>query len=341
MSEKKKKKMTIKISKLQLFQAISAILAVALVIVFVSGTVSGATAWNINSVGKKTAKMINNNFLPQGVEATYVNGTIQDGVYKILIDVQGQGKDQKSYVYISGSNSLLFPTAIELSKLNAEPQQPQQQTPAQQQNVPKSDKPNVELFVMSYCPFGTQIEKGIIPVVNALGDKIDFSVKFCSYSMHGEKELRENMLQTCIQQDYKDKYLNYLECFLNSSDSNTCVEKMGFDNATLTNCVDNLDKEYNVTEMFNDKSTWLSGRYPMFNVFKSENDLYGVQGSPTLVINGVKVQSGRDSASLMGAICNAFNNAPEACNTNMSSVAPSAGFGYSNSGSGSGSGSCG
>ena len=339
MSEKKKKT-TIKISKLQLFQIISVALAVILIVVFASGMGSGAAVWNVNSVGQKTARIINDKFLPPGVEATYVNGTVQSGLYKILIDVQGQGKEQKSYVYISGDSSILFPTAIELSKLNAKAQQPANQPPAQPQNVPKSDKPIVELFVMSYCPFGTQIEKGIIPVVNTLGDKIDFSVKFCDYSMHGEKELKENLLQTCIQQDYKDKYSDYLECFLNSSDSNSCVEKMGFDNATLTNCVDNLDKEYNVTAMFNDKSTWLSGRYPLFNVFKSENELYGVQGSPTLVVNGVKVQSGRDSASLMATICSAFNNAPEECNTNMSSVAPSAGFGYTNSGSGSGSGSC-
>ena len=43
--------------------------------------------------------------------------------------------------------------------------------------VPKSDKPLVELFVMAYCPYGTQAEKGLIPVIELLGDKIDASIK--------------------------------------------------------------------------------------------------------------------------------------------------------------------
>ena len=30
----------------------------------------------------------------------------------------------------------------------------------------KLEKPIVEAFVMSHCPFGTQIEKGMLPVVS-------------------------------------------------------------------------------------------------------------------------------------------------------------------------------
>ena len=80
--------------------------------------------------------------------------------------------------------------------------------------VKKNDKPTVELFVMSHCPYGTQIEKGIIPAIEALGDKVDFNLKFCSYAMHGEQELREELNQYCIQKEQKDKLLPYLKCFL-------------------------------------------------------------------------------------------------------------------------------
>ena len=54
---------------------------------------------------------------------------------------------------------------------------------------------------------------------------------------------------------------------------------------------------------------------------------YGVQGSPTLVINGEVVQTGRDSASLLQTICSAFNEQPEACQTELSATSPSPGFG--------------
>jgi hypothetical protein len=67
---------------------------------------------------------------------------------------------------------------------------------------------------MSYCPFGTQAEKGILPVVNLLKDKIDFKVKFVNYAMHGKKEIDENNLQYCIQKEEPNKYNSYLTCFL-------------------------------------------------------------------------------------------------------------------------------
>jgi hypothetical protein len=41
----------------------------------------------------------------------------------------------------------------------------------------KTDKPNVDLYVMSYCPFGTQAEKGILQAANTLKWKINFNVK--------------------------------------------------------------------------------------------------------------------------------------------------------------------
>lgn len=54
---------------------------------------------------------------------------------------------------------------------------------------------------MSHCPYGLQMEKGIIPVVETLGDSIDFQVKFCDYAMHGQTELDEQVLQYCIMKE--------------------------------------------------------------------------------------------------------------------------------------------
>ncbi len=324
-------KVKLKVSKLQVFQILTVVLAVALV-ASVAFNMTGATAMSADTVGRNTAEFLNNNILASsGVTATYIKGTTSHGMYNLTVAIG----NQTGNLFVSSDGSLLFINPIDMSKKVEKPaQQPQQQ----QKEVPKTDKPVVKLFVMSYCPYGTQMEKGIIPVIKALGDKVDFKVEFVYYSMHGEKELKENMLQTCIQKDYSDKYLDYLECFLDKGDSQGCVAKMGFDNATLTNCVNDLDNEYNITAMYNDKSTWLNGRFPLFPVDKADNEQYGVQGSPTLVINGVQVQSGRDSASLLSTICSAFTTAPAECNTNLSSTTPSPGFGLD--GTGTDSGSC-
>ena len=200
------------------------------------------------------------------------------------------------------------------------------------QCMPKKDKPEVELFVMSHCPYGTQIEKGMLPVARLLGDKIDFNIRFCSYAMHGEKELDEQTLQYCIQKEYNDKYLDYLACFLKDDKTDECLKEVELD-GKLDECIAETDAEFKITEKFNDKSTWSGGRFPLFDIDKELNEKYGVRGSPNLVINGVTAKSGRDPASLLDAICTGFNVKPAECNEELSSANPSAGFGFETSAS--------
>jgi hypothetical protein len=175
---------------------------------------------------------------------------------------------------------------------------------------------------MSYCPYGTQIEKGIIPAVEALGSKIDYTLKFVDYSMHGDKELKENMVQYCIETEQSAKFDTYLKCFLEASDSAGCLTKAGVNTSKVDTCVAATDKKYSVMA-----KTEMKGSYPAFNVYKDDNAKYNVGGSPTLIINGVESQSNRDSASLLKTICSAFKTAPKECDTKLSSTAPAAGFG--------------
>jgi hypothetical protein len=192
----------------------------------------------------------------------------------------------------------------------------------------KTDKPVVELFVMSHCPYGTQIEKGILPVLDTLGDKIDFELKFCNYAMHGQVELNEELNQVCIQENYPDELNTYLYCFLEDGDTERCVEKLEFDQDTLDACIVEKDTEYKVTELFEDKTTWINGNYPQFNVFGDDVAKYGVQGSPAFVLNGVSVPTGRSSPQLLETICAAFIDAPEECDTVLEAINPSPGFGF-------------
>ncbi len=197
----------------------------------------------------------------------------------------------------------------------------------------------VELFVMSYCPYGTQAEKGIIPVVELLGRDIDFKVEFVDYAMHGKKEIDENLRQYCIQKEQQDKFIDYLKCFLEDGDSENCLASAKINTAVLEACISKTDKKYNITEMYNDRSTWIGSvnKYPQFNIYKDLNDKYEVKGSPTLVINGQVVQSERSPIAFLNTICKYYENPPQACN--LSSQTPSPGFGWSGSSS-SGSASC-
>ncbi|PKP58460.1 MAG: hypothetical protein CVT89_02795 [Candidatus Altiarchaeales archaeon HGW-Altiarchaeales-2] len=203
--------------------------------------------------------------------------------------------------------------------------------------IKKFDKPEVEVFVMAYCPYGTQIEKGIIPVHELLKDKANISIRFVQYTMHGKTEVDENTRQYCIQKEQPDKYWGYLACFLEKGDSANCSNKLNIDKNKLQSCINEADKNFNIS------SDLASGaQYPRYRVNEDIALKYGVGGSPTVVINGAQVGANRDSESLKNAICNAFpqKKRPVECNQTLSSAPPAPGFGFSGTGSGSG-GTCG
>ncbi|HBU06906.1 MAG TPA: hypothetical protein DEB09_02390 [Candidatus Magasanikbacteria bacterium] len=193
--------------------------------------------------------------------------------------------------------------------------------------VVKSDKPVVELFVMSYCPYGLQMEKAYLPAWELLKNKADISLKFVSYAMHGKKEIDENTRQYCIGQDSKDKLIAYLKCFVAEDNSAKCLSAVKLTDEKLASCVNSTDKKYKITEQYNDKSTWLSGRYPIYGIDGDLNTKYDVQGSPTLVINGTQVNVARTPEAVKQVICAAFNKQPEECKKVLSNSSYSAGFG--------------
>jgi hypothetical protein len=293
----------------------------------------------------KVTDYINNQLLAGASYKATVNSISEvDGLYKVAISVNNQNVD----TYMTRDASLFFPQAIEMaaksdSDKTASTSNSSETASTVKEVSKKTDKPVVELFVMSQCPYGTQIEKGILPVVKALGKKIDFTIKFCDYSMHGQNELNEEMRQYCIQKNEPNNYQAYLECYLSSegqpADAATCVKSVKINSSKLSSCVSSTDKNYKITAGYNDKTTWLNGTYPQFSIFKIDNDKYSVQGSPTLVINGETATSDRDSKSLLKTICSAFTTAPEECQSELSSDKPSAGFGSGTS-SNSSSASC-
>lgn len=217
------------------------------------------------------------------------------------------------------------PAVKDTSDQTAQAQQQAQQP--QPTAVTKSDRPKVELFVMSYCPFGLQMEKAYLPAWELLKNKADIDVKFVYYSMHGEKEVTENTRQYCIQKDFKDKYIPYLTCFTAKDDFASCLSAVGLTESRLAGCMQTTDKTFKITEKFNDKSSWLSGQFPLYPVYAELNQKYGVQGSPTLIVNGVSVQTARIPDAVKEQICAAFNNPPAECSQKLSTVGVSSGFG--------------
>ncbi len=299
----------------------------------------GSTIIDTAELSQKVENYINEGpFLAEGFSAEAVLiEDFSDTLYLVNLNIlEGEAIAQEAQVYVTkDSRSIIFGQVLDLDEELTEPEpEPEPDT-----ELEKSDKPEVELFVMSYCPYGTQAEKGILPVVELLGDKIDFKIRFVYYAMHGEEEISEQTRQYCIQKEQESKFIDYLSCFLKEGDFEGCLTENNIDMEALNSCVADADSTFNITANLEDTSSWLSGQFPLFDVDKELNEEYVVGGSPTLVINGTTVGSGRDPASLLEVICSAFNETPAECSTSLSSETPASGFGYE--GSGNPGGTCG
>lgn len=301
---------------------------VLLAVVLAAG---GRFAWehfekkHMQEVKAKTEAFIKDKMIQPGTDFTVNDFREEGGLYKMSIAVGKQNVE----AYVTKDGKKFFPGAIDMDKKEDASASAGTNAPAPVTEVSqKQDVPTVELFVMSYCPYGLQAQKGILPVVQKLGNKIKFDTKFVSYVMHGKKEFDENIKQYCIQKNMPTKYLGYLDCFAKSAngDSAKCMTAKGINASSVASCVAQTDAQYKLSDAFNgfDSS---QGGFPPFNIQKDLNEKYGVEGSPSLVINGQLVEAGRDSASLLKTICSGFTKAPAACQESLSSDTPSPGFG--------------
>ena len=152
--------------------------------------------------------------------------------------------------------------------------------------IARMGKPTLELFVMSYCPFGVQAEEKIIPIVKKFGDAIDFKLQFIAQeqedpspqdislftSLHGYPEVAENIRRLLIAQEYPDKYLDYILCRgkkLNKS-WEACAQKLGIDVAKIQALFDAPE----AAQLFRE------------NIARAE--VLGIKASPTILVDNHK-----------------------------------------------------
>lgn len=318
--------------KKNLMMALGAVAVILIVLAAINfnggGKLFGASGGRLSpdEAKAKAEDFINKN-LVQGTTASIT--AVEDyseSLYKLKVKVGDTDIDS----YITKDGKQFFPQAMEIdSPVAANGSDAAAQTPVPPANITKADKPVVDLFVMSHCPFGTQAEKGLVPVMETLKDKAIFNIKFVNYVMHDKIESDDNLVQYCIEKEDKGKYIGFLKCFLKDGTSGACMTSTGVNVSKVQSCISATDKQYKITETFNDKTKWANGSFPPFPIHEEENNKYGVQGSPTLVINGQQVESERSPAAMLATVCAAFNNPPAECSTQLDSATPGAGFGDS------------
>lgn len=167
-----------------------------------------------------------------------------------------------------------------------------------EQRMRGSMKPQVELFVMSYCPFGVTAEEELLPFFRKYGDTIDFQLRFIANaaddaggelaftSLHGAAEVFEDLRQMVIAELYPDKFFDYLLCRASHLQGAwvKCARELGLD-------VDRITREIE-TERVKQRFLEDVRRTEELNIF----------GSPTLVIDG-RIISGNIWRGKVSGVC--------------------------------------
>lgn len=280
------------------------------VIVLLFMTFKGGITGNVISEGAAGEKFLA--FAEaQGADVELIEINDKSGMYEISVLINGQ----EAPLYVTKDGEFFAPGLVPLI-IDDTLVQSSDNTQQPPQDVIKSDKPKVELFVWGYCPYGVQAQGPLTDVVSLLGDSADFEVVLY-YDGHGAYETQQNKIQACMQDVAPDKYWAYSRGFVDNiypkcsversedcdkTESVKLMKSLGINDVSIMSCVDTRGAD-------------------LIAEHSARAQAYGVTGSPSLVINGMKVNAARNADGFKGAVCGAFNNAPSECGTALDSSA--------------------
>ena len=189
----------------------------------------------------------------------------------------------------------------------------------------KSARPSIELFVMSFCPYGVQAESAMKPVVDLLGKTADIRLRYIATvngntvdtvkSLHGLAEAEEDIRQLCIARYYPEQVWPYVQEF-----NAQCYPVLR--NAThLESCQNNVTTTLGMdTRKIETCASGIEG-IALLRADETITKNLKVTGSPTLFMNGQKYTGQRTADAYKQGICARFETAPAECSVNLSSQA--------------------
>lgn len=261
-------------------------------------------------IAEKTLSYINENFLQGQTKASLISIKRENnGLYNLKFKIDGE----EAEVFVSEDGKNLFIQKIPLAGEETEPQA---------QEIPKREKPDVKLFVMSYCPYGNEAEGIMKPVLDLLGNKTPIELRYIVskqdgkfVSLHGDQEVNQDVREICLKKYQPEKLWDFILATNEKStyqDSDQkwegIAKELGIDVSKIKECQEKelgalLDEEIKLTEK------------------------YGITGSPTLVINDTISQARRTPEGYKEAICSGFKSPPQECSKKLedSSVNPQGG----------------
>jgi hypothetical protein len=162
---------------------------------------------------------------------------------------------------------------------------------------PANDKVGVTLFAMSECPYGIPAEKIVHKVSQVLGRAMEPRLVFIVnedasgklQSMHGEGELRKDMIHACAGSLAPAKQYDFVVRMNESAKDWTAVAgELGLDASAIEKCLQDGTAERLIRDHL------------------AETKRLNVSASPTILLNGEPYRGGINSRDLFDAICRAL-----------------------------------
>ena len=299
-------------------------LIIGIVVVLVALLVAGMMQAGQGTVvppaacGEKAIAYINTNLAQPGTTAKLVSITESRGIYEL----KSQYQSEEIILYTTKDCTLLFTNTVNMTATTGS-----QLTP-QATSVPvKSARPSVDLYVMSFCPYGTQAETVMSPVVDLLKSKADIRIRYITTirgttvdsvdSLHGPAEAKEDLQQICINKYYPDKFWLYLNTF-----NEQCYPSWQVATA-LASCRKNTTAALSIDSATIDTCAQGAEGLALLRADETASAKDSATASPMLFINGVQYSGARTPEAFKQAICNSFETTPAECNTVLSSTTAS------------------
>jgi glutaredoxin len=273
--------------------------------------------------GPKVITYFNQNLAQQGI-ATLMSINESKGLYQVTFNYQSQVYT----AYATKDCTLLFPTVVNMITGSAAGQVTPQATPQATTAPVKSARPTVDLYVMSFCPYGTQAETSMGPVADLLKSKADFRIRYITTvsgttadsvaSLHGSGEAQEDLRQVCINKYYPEKFWSYINTF------NVQCYPSWQNTTALGSCQKKTMAAFSMDSAKIDTCSQGTEGITLLKADQTASDNNHAKSSPMLFINGVLYSGSRTSEAYKQAVCNSFETAPAECSTVVSSTpAPS------------------
>lgn len=291
-------------------------IAVILILVVVFGSLGYyKLVWRKNNITAKEAqakveKFISDSLVREGTAIEVGDAVKESGMFKLKIGVGEGEQKQEIDAYLSLDGKKFITNVMDVAEVEQKIAEEKKKEAEAEKAIPKSEKPKVDLYVMSFCPFGNNAEDTMQPVYELLKNKVDFNFHYIVsvegnevQSLHGKPEVLQNEKEACVLKYHgADKWFGYVtyvnkNCGSDGACSDAGLKSVGLVPAKIAACAS-------------------SEGVALMKADAEISAAAGAGGSPTLIINGVQTKTVYEygnSESYKQSICSAFEVAPEEC----------------------------